>query len=750
MTLSSFISIAAFLCGAYLLFLAITVVRGNFTIAVNRRAGQVFFFSGLGALTWALGQILNTGQEQSRIADIWQHLHYLWQLFFPCLLLFALTFPVDRLQVSGKFRVSKWIWLIFVPGLLHVLLLILFSDVRSVISLLNSGTFQEGPFSVVLKPIADLGMRSAVVLNLVVVSHQLIFGIANLGMLFGAWFAFETAKGSVLNPRLVKQTELLLWGMRALAVLYLVAFVLTHFLPVEYLTYANLLLMALLLLGVIVVTVAVINRQFLNLQLAFRQSLLYTIVSGVLVALYVLAAFRFRDMFTPVLGEQAEMVSWMFIAVLIVFFQPISGWTDTLLRSMFMRTQADHRSIIEQFSRSIISQFELGQLRQAVDETLKTALLVDRVYLCSYDDYLAEYVVTEGNSAEPIMIIDRADLMLRGINQLDSPTGIATLESYRAGSNLSGFLAEFEVRMIVPMKDGERLVGFLALTAKAAGYRYTPDDMNLLGVLSNQMVTALTNARLYTESLERIRLQEEVSMARQIQLDLLPKKPPTVPGITIAADSVPSRTVGGDFFDFVYSEDRERIVLVIADASGKGMPAALMVAQIQAMIRSEVRNGSDIATIINNVNREIVATTSPEKYVTLFMADYRPATRDFFYSNAGHNYPILVRDDKSIELLIDGGPIVGAFKEFTFHAVKTSLQQDDLLFMFTDGLSEAMNEEGIEFGEERLRALVLEHYNKTPQDLVTLLQEAVRRHDQSDPPQDDSTLIVVRGHLLQR
>lgn len=745
MVLTSALTVTAFLAGAYLLLLAVTVIRENFAIALNRRAALVFFFAGYGALTWAIGQVIGADDLRSQLTGFWGNFHYLWTFFFPCLLLFTLSFPVDRIEQFRRARTGRWLWFIFLPATMHLLILVIFSDVRSAISLLNSGTFQEGPFAVILKPVADLGMRSAVLLNIVAIKHQLLFGIVNLVLLGAACYALETAGKQVLNPRLLAQANLLRWGLRGIGLLYTTAFLIAHLPPGTNSFIADTLLVLALLFGLVVVTIAITQRQLLNLQLAFRQSILLTIVSGLLVAFYVIIALRGRDLLTPMLGAQAEVVTWMAIAVLIVFFQPISSWIDSLLRSMFMRTQTDHRSVIEQFSRSIISQFELGQLRQAVDETLKTALLVDQVYLCSYDDFLTEYVLTEGQVAEPLLIIDRADIFLRGVNQLDNPTGMSTLQSFVAESALGQFLSGCDIRMVVPMKDGGRLVGFLALTAKAAGYRYTPDDMNLLGVLANQMVTALTNARLYTDSLERIRLQEEVSMARQIQLDLLPRNPPAVRGLTIAADSVPSRTVGGDFFDFVHVEEQGRLVIVIADASGKGMPAALMVAQIQAMIRSEVRNGNDIAAIVQNVNRDIAATTSPEKFVTLFLADYRPATRELFYCNAGHNYPILVRADKRVELLIDGGPIVGAFPEFTFDAVPTNFNAGDLLFIFTDGLSEAMNSDGIEFGEEQLRELVRNSHQLPAQTLMRLVQDRVAEHDPTDPPQDDSTVIVLQG-----
>jgi hypothetical protein len=216
-----------------------------------------------------------------------------------------------------------------------------------------------------------------------------------------------------------------------------------------------------------------------------------------------------------------------------------------------------------------------------------------------YDDSITEYAMLPSDDHPRRVVIDRQDLMLRGINLLDAPTYYRSLTDYSPGSELATMLEIRGVRMVLPMKDADHLLGFVALTEKAAGYRYSSEDLNLLGVLSNQMVSALTNARLYVESLERTRLQEEINMARQIQLDLLPSNPPTLDCSTICAGSTPSRTVGGDFYDFI-EIDGDRLGVVIADASGKGMPAALMIAQTQAMIRSEVNNGTPIASMLKN------------------------------------------------------------------------------------------------------------------------------------------------------
>jgi sigma-B regulation protein RsbU (phosphoserine phosphatase) len=284
----------------------------------------------------------------------------------------------------------------------------------------------------------------------------------------------------------------------------------------------------------------------------------------------------------------------------------------------------------------------------------------------------------------------------------------------------------------------------VALSERAAGYRYTPEEYNLLGVLSNQMVSALTNARLYVESLERTRLQEEVTMARQIQLDLLPSSPPELEFVAISACSNPSRTVGGDFYDFILLPERNRVGMVIADASGKGMPAALMIAQIQAIIRSEINNGTSIANMLKNMNKQVAAATSSEKYVTLFYAELDYATGTMYYANAGHNYPVVVHADGEIELLETGGPIIGAFPLMEYTSTSVSLRKDDLVFLFTDGLSEAMDDSGREYTELRVREFIRDCRDCDPQTVIDRILEDVQKFDPTTPPKDDTTIIALK------
>jgi len=202
--------------------------------------------------------------------------------------------------------------------------------------------------------------------------------------------------------------------------------------------------------------------------------------------------------------------------------------------------------------------------------------------------------------------------------------------------------------------------------------------------------------------------------------------------------------VGGDFYDFIPIDGGVKWGVVIADASGKGMPAALMMAQIQAMIRSEVNNGTAIPAMLRNVNRQVVQASSADKFVTLFYGELDTRTCLFTYANAGHNYPVLVREDGSIELLETGGPILGAFPNLEFGSATVQLRNQDLLFFFTDGLSEAMNADEVEYGEDRIRAFLVDCRNDHPELVVQKIMDDVKKFDPSSPPQDDTTIIALK------
>ena len=732
-----------FLAGGFLVFLAITVTRDNFANRLNRISGSMLFFAGLGPIFMALGTVIARSAPPGGIFEdtATYNLYYIWELFFPFLLVFSWIFPVDRFK---GFKHQRLQFLIFLPQIMHLALVVFYDQIAVAFDTLKIDTAGEGFSGIILKPLSALMYWLFYLVSWIRTEHTAVFGFINLTYVAVAVYFLESGKKYLTNLRLLSQTRLVLWGTRIGLGLFVIAHLGASFLPYDFPDTLKSVLMALALLtSSIIFIYATIRYQFLDVRLIFRQSFVYTITSALLVGAYILLVVKSRDLLTRLVGEQAEIVSYAFIIFLLLLFQPINNWVDDLVRSMFIRTRSDYRNVLERFSRLVISQFDPKKLRHIIEETLRTTLLVEKVHFVLYDDEVEEYAVLPSEDVPKRIVIERDDLMLRGINLLDSPTYFYSLSDFMEGSRLGGILDERRVKLILPMKDANHMLGFLALTDKAAGYRYSSDDTNLLGVLSNQMVSALTNARLYVESLERLRLQEEMNMARQIQVGLLPSKPPDVDGTDISAHSTPSRTVGGDFFDFIQLRDG-RIGVVIADASGKGMPAALMVAQIQAIIHSEANNDIPIETMLKNMNQLVATSTSSEKYVTLFYGELDPRQGRFSYANAGHNYPILVRAGGEIEYLKVGGPIIGALPRMEYQSTEITLGPDDMIFFFTDGLSEAMDQDDHEYGEQRVRQFVCQHRDKGSRELIEAILEDVRTYDPTYPPRDDTTLIALK------
>jgi sigma-B regulation protein RsbU (phosphoserine phosphatase) len=278
------------------------------------------------------------------------------------------------------------------------------------------------------------------------------------------------------------------------------------------------------------------------------------------------------------------------------------------------------------------------------------------------------------------------------------------------------------------------------------------DQLTALGEAFDGMTASVE--RLMRESQERLRLQSELDIAREVQRQLFPQSVPRVPGLDLYGVCKAARSVSGDYYDFL-KLDENRVGLVLGDVSGKGISAALLMAGIQSALRAQFYNGSaggisstpaqfSTARVVDRLNRQIYANTPLEKYVTFFFAVYDARTRNLSYTNAGHLAPILFRDGK-IERLRTGGTVVGLFPSVMYEVGEIRLEPHDLLLAYTDGITEPENTYGEEFGESRLIEVTRRMLNASPEVLVTEIYRSVDEWTGSPELQDDMTLLLARG-----
>lgn len=247
--------------------------------------------------------------------------------------------------------------------------------------------------------------------------------------------------------------------------------------------------------------------------------------------------------------------------------------------------------------------------------------------------------------------------------------------------------------------------------------------------------------RIATQDRERQILDQDMERAREIQQALFPTDLPNLSGCEVAAGCQPARIVGGDYFD-VLPLAGNRVAVAIADVVGKGMGAALLMSNLQAIVRSFVPVGLDAAGLCAKANEVIAGNIAPGKFITFFCAILDEGGRNVDYCNGGHNPPLLVRADGTVERLAAGGPLLGVFPEAVYSGGSATLGPGDKLVLFTDGITEATGAEGEEFGEARLVEVVTRAANNRAGSLRQAIMDAVQRYA-GDTLEDDATLVVV-------
>jgi sigma-B regulation protein RsbU (phosphoserine phosphatase) len=306
------------------------------------------------------------------------------------------------------------------------------------------------------------------------------------------------------------------------------------------------------------------------------------------------------------------------------------------------------------------------------------------------------------------------------------------------------YLSERGVQVVVPMQIQNETRGFIFLGEKITHQSYSESDLEFLQTLGNVAIISLENARLFQETIEKQRLEEEMNLARNIQNRLFPKSMPELQGIVIHGKNVPSKQVGGDYYDIIKIKDTI-YGLTIADVSGKGMPASLLMSNLQASLHSLSGENYTLDKLVSRINNLIYQNTDPEKYITFFYGCLDIQTFEFSYVNAGHNPPYLVHRDGSIRELHEGGIILGMLPDMPYEIGNCRLKPGDTLMMYTDGVSEAMNIKDEEFSETRLKEILVKFSSSmTAEQINDIMIQEIRNFADGAQQSDDITLLTLQ------
>lgn len=513
---------------------------------------------------------------------------------------------------------------------------------------------------------------------------------------------------------------------------------------------------SLLLLFLFPVTLAyvIVVTHAMEVNVVVRQGLQYALARGgarllmasVVVAMAIYAA---RVAYEPGIARSRLWLLLVELGAVLLLVRLMSerlyGWIDR----HFFREAVNTERVLGELSSKVRTIFEVKPLLQTVTETIASALHINRVVALvrQNGDFVPAYAM--GFSAAVLDVRFSANgSVAERLAQNRQPLRWPAQIMERAEDKRA--LDELTAELLLPMSANDRLLGFLSLGPKRSEAPYSASDIRLLEAVAVQTGLALENSRLTAEMAHEIahreRLARELEIAREVQERMFPQDAPATAGVDYAGRCRPAATIGGDYYDFLPLPDG-RLGFAIGDVTGKGIPAALLMASLRASLRGlAITHSGTIAEMMSNLNLVIYEASPVDRFATLFYGVFDPASRAFTYVNAGHNAPILLRNGSGeLVRLAEGGLMVGGFRSAQYQQATVTLETGDTMVMFTDGISEARNAAGEEFGDQRLIHSIREGAAFPAAALLDRILCAVESFSAGARQYDDITLVVVRA-----
>ena len=508
----------------------------------------------------------------------------------------------------------------------------------------------------------------------------------------------------------------------------------------------------------------IVVHKAMNVSVVIRQGLQYAVAKGGIIALRLsLAAtlgYAVYSLATHV--GRRTLTRYFVIAAGVAILLGIRRLTEKLARwtdRRFFRDAYQAEHILAELSEKVRGIVETRSLLETISQRIAESLHVPQVavlidgsgpyrpaFALGYND-VPDIAFAENGGTVQHLRKEREPARV----YLDDPDSWV----YRTPGVSDEERAKLEAlrtELLLPLSVKDNLLGFISLSQKRSEEPYSGADLRLLKSVAAQAGLALENSQLTSaiaeEVAQREKLNREIEIAREVQERLFPQKLPAVAGLDYCGKCRPALGVGGDYYDFL-ALPGGRLGIALGDVSGKGIAAALMMASLEASLRAEAMRGTDdLAALVQNVNRLVYDATAENRFATFFYAQYDSELRELCYVNAGHNPPLLFRKrgtEWRIERLETGGTVVGLMPEFPYHQAAVVLEAGDLLVVFTDGVSEAMNPADDEWGEERMIEAIQRNEALSAAELIERVMQAADVFACGAKQNDDMTLVVLRA-----
>ncbi|MFQ6108625.1 MAG: SpoIIE family protein phosphatase [Candidatus Aminicenantales bacterium] len=413
------------------------------------------------------------------------------------------------------------------------------------------------------------------------------------------------------------------------------------------------------------------------------------------------------------------------------------------------RIKSDHRaySVLTKVSQALILHKPIQELLEHIMDLVNENLPMDRGIL----------MLKEGNPPQLIPKVIRINNERLENQKIQVSQSIVNLAVEKHSSILTSD-AQADTRfkamdsvvrsnihsaMCIPLWNNREIIGIIYSDRILNLERFTDEDLRLLTLLSNLAAVKIENAKLVEQAIEKEKMEKELALAAQIQKDFLPKGTPSCDNFEIAGSNIPCHQVGGDYYDFI-DIDSDRLGIVIADVSGKGVSASLLMASLRAALHSEIHPDYSPEEMAKKLNDFVHRSSASNCFITFFFCEMNKKTGELRFVNAGHNPPLILKKKRRVQRLESCGLCLGMFPSSTYEVQNVTLDPGDVALLFTDGITESRNKENREFTEEKLIQIVRKHAKAGVQKVLDKIHDELTSFTAGTDQMDDMTLVLVK------
>ncbi len=414
-------------------------------------------------------------------------------------------------------------------------------------------------------------------------------------------------------------------------------------------------------------------------------------------------------------------------------------------------TTVDKLRLLLDITKTISRSLDLDEVLSLVMDTLGSLISYDAagIYLIEFSEednspYVFKSKVIRGYQISFDLIEPRLKIgegFIGVVAQTGKPIispDVSKDERYFAARELT------RSELVAPIISNEHVIGVFDLESDDLN-AYTEDDLEVMQLLTSQVAIIIEKVRLHDEVVEKKRIQAQLEIARSVQLELLPENDPIVPNFDVSAYIFPTEEVSGDYYDWVKVFD-DQVGIVVADAVGKGIPAALLMSFLRACLRACVQIGYAPHIAFSKVSNLLRDSTEENQFITAIYGLLDSTNKTFVFSNAGHNPPLLIRSDGEYRFVEYGDMPLGMFDDVHYHQHFIRFEPGQVMVIYTDGITEATNPNGEEYGSERFARRVLECINMPAKKMIDHIRKGVADFTERKFLDDDGTLFIVKAN----